>query len=137
MQAARIADIPRTIGAGLAEIGFTFESFTSSASTLRCSCGWGRLVCVMMQFSHVLGWGRSISSFHYVCALADRQTNSVTLFFISFRAEYTRMPLLQAAVELESAKTDEDGQTIHEECYVSKNGGPDPASSDPYTSENR
>ena len=57
MQAARIADIPWTIGAGLAEIGFTFESFTSRASTLRCSCGWGRLVCIMMQFSHAPGRG--------------------------------------------------------------------------------
>ncbi len=55
MQAARIADIPWTIGAGLAEIGFTCESFKSSSSTLRCSCGWGRLVCVMMQFSHSVG----------------------------------------------------------------------------------
>jgi hypothetical protein len=55
VQAARIADIPWTIGAGLAEIGFTLESFTSSSSTLRCSCGWGRLVCVMVQFSHIVG----------------------------------------------------------------------------------
>jgi hypothetical protein len=44
-----------TIGAGLAEIGFIFESFTSSFSTLRCSCGWARLVCVMLQFSHAVG----------------------------------------------------------------------------------
>jgi len=49
---ARIADSPFTIGAGLAEIGCTFESLNSSASILRCSCGWGRLVCVMMRFSH-------------------------------------------------------------------------------------
>jgi len=46
-------DRPNTIGAGFAEIGFTLESFTSSASTLRCSCGWGRLACVMLLFSHV------------------------------------------------------------------------------------
>ena len=87
MQAARIAGFPSTIGAGFAEIGFIFESFTSSSSTLRCSCGGGRLACVMMQFSHVLRWRRSIWSFYYVCALADRQTNSVTLSFIGFRAE--------------------------------------------------
>ncbi len=49
------ADLPNTIGAGLAEIGFICESFTSSSSTLRCSCGWGRLVWVMTQFSHVMG----------------------------------------------------------------------------------
>ena len=86
---ARIAGFsPSTIGAGLAEIGFTFESFTSSSSTLRCSCGGDSLACVMMQFSHVLGWRRSTWSFYYVCALADRQTNSVTLSFIGFRAEY-------------------------------------------------
>ena len=50
---ARIAAFVGTIGASLTEIGFTFDSFTSSASTLRCSCGWGRLVCVMMVLSHV------------------------------------------------------------------------------------
>ena len=55
VQAARIAGIPWTIGAGFAETGFTFESFTSSSSTLRCSCGWGRLVCLMIQFSHAAG----------------------------------------------------------------------------------
>ena len=32
VQPARIADIPWAIGAGLAEIGFTLESFTSSCS---------------------------------------------------------------------------------------------------------
>ncbi len=48
VQAARIADIPWTIGAGFAEIGFTFESLTSSSSTLRCSCGWGWLVYVIV-----------------------------------------------------------------------------------------
>jgi hypothetical protein len=46
-QAFRIADIPWAMGAGLAEIGFALESFTSSASILRCSCGWGRLVHVI------------------------------------------------------------------------------------------
>jgi len=51
---ARIAAFAGTIGASLAEIGFTFESFTSSASTLRCSCGWGRLVCVMTVLSHAV-----------------------------------------------------------------------------------
>jgi len=40
-QAARIAGPPCTMWAGLAEIGFTFESLASSSSTLRCSCGWG------------------------------------------------------------------------------------------------
>src|SRR5271169_3478554 len=58
VRAARIAGFPSTIGAGLAEIGFIFESFTSSSSTLRCSCGWGRLVSVMMQFSHAVGQRR-------------------------------------------------------------------------------
>jgi len=53
--ASRIAASPRTMGAGFAEIGCTFESLRSRASTLRCSCGWGRLVCVMMPFSHMLG----------------------------------------------------------------------------------
>jgi hypothetical protein len=37
VQAARVADTPWTIGAGLEEIGFTLESFTSSCSILRCS----------------------------------------------------------------------------------------------------
>jgi hypothetical protein len=41
------------IGAVLAEIGFTFESFKSSFSILRCSCGWGRLISVMDKLSHV------------------------------------------------------------------------------------
>jgi hypothetical protein len=59
VQPARIAGIPWTIGAGLAEIGFTFESFTSSCSILRCSWGWGRLVCVMARFSHSVGRRRS------------------------------------------------------------------------------
>jgi len=40
-------------------------------------------------------------------------------------------------VELESAKTDEDGQAIHEECYVAKNGRPGPESSEQYVSGNR
>jgi hypothetical protein len=58
VQAARSAGFPSTIGAGFAEIGFIFESFTSSSSILRCSCGWGRLVRVMMQFSHAAGQRR-------------------------------------------------------------------------------
>jgi hypothetical protein len=37
VQAARVADTPWTIGAGLQEIGFTLASFTSSCSILRCS----------------------------------------------------------------------------------------------------
>ncbi len=56
--AARIVGFPITIEAGLGEIGFIFESFTSSSSTLRCSCVWGRLVRVMMQFFHALGLRR-------------------------------------------------------------------------------
>jgi hypothetical protein len=52
--AARIAGFPRTMGAGFAEIGFIFESLTSSSSTFRCSCGWGRLVRVMTPFSHAV-----------------------------------------------------------------------------------
>lgn len=55
VQPARIAGIPWTIGAGLAEIGFTLESFTSSRSILRCSCGWGGLACIITRFSHSLG----------------------------------------------------------------------------------
>jgi hypothetical protein len=55
VQAARIAGFPGTIVVGFAEIGFIFESFMSSSSTLRCSCGWGRLVRFMMQFSHAMG----------------------------------------------------------------------------------
>jgi hypothetical protein len=51
-QPCRIADIPWTMGAGLAEIGFALESFTSSASILRCSCGWGRLIRVIGQLFH-------------------------------------------------------------------------------------
>jgi hypothetical protein len=47
------------MGADFVSIGFIFESFTSSFSTLRCSCGWGRLVCVMAQFSHSVGRRRS------------------------------------------------------------------------------
>ena len=38
-RALRTAGSPRTIGAGSAEIGFVFESFTSNSSILRCSCG--------------------------------------------------------------------------------------------------
>jgi hypothetical protein len=59
VQLDRIAQIPWTIGAGLAEIGFTLESFTITCSILRCSCGWGRMVCVMAQFSHSVGRRRS------------------------------------------------------------------------------
>ena len=55
MQLARIVDIPWAIGAGFAEMGFTLESFTISCAILRCSCGWGRLVCVMTQLSHSVG----------------------------------------------------------------------------------
>jgi len=55
VQAARVADTPWTIGAGLQEIGFTLASFTSSCSILRCSWGWGRLFCVMDLFSHSVG----------------------------------------------------------------------------------
>jgi hypothetical protein len=55
VQPARIAGFPGTIVVGFAEIGFIFESFMSSSSTLRCSCGWGRLVRFMMQFSHAVG----------------------------------------------------------------------------------
>lgn len=58
VQADRIAGFPVTIGAGFAEIGFIFESFTSSFSILRCSCGWGRLVRIITQFSHALGQRR-------------------------------------------------------------------------------
>jgi len=39
VQAARIGGFPSTIGTGFAEIGFIFESFRSSSSSLRCSCG--------------------------------------------------------------------------------------------------
>ena len=38
---------PIPMGAGFAEIGFILESLRSSASTLRCSCRGGRLVCVI------------------------------------------------------------------------------------------
>jgi hypothetical protein len=61
VQAARIANFLSAIGAGLAEIGFIFESFMSSFSTLRCSWGWGRLVCVMMLLSHASGAEKSTS----------------------------------------------------------------------------
>jgi hypothetical protein len=54
-----MADIPWAIGAGLAEIGFTLESFMISCSILRCSCGWGRMVCLIAQFSHSVGRRRS------------------------------------------------------------------------------
>src|SRR5579864_1682387 len=54
-QACRIADIPWTMGAGLAEIGFALESFTSSASILRSSCGWGRIIRVIRQLFHGAG----------------------------------------------------------------------------------
>jgi hypothetical protein len=59
VQAARVADSPSTMGADFVQTGFIFESFTSSFSTLRCSCGWGRLVCVKAQFSHSVGRRRS------------------------------------------------------------------------------
>lgn len=65
---ARTADIPRTIGAGLAEMGFTLESFTSSFSILRYSCGWGRLVCVMARFSHSVRRRRSP---HSACTIDE------------------------------------------------------------------
>jgi len=54
-QAGRVAGIPNAMGAGFAEIGLIVESLTSSSSTLRCSCDWGRLVRIMMQFSHTGG----------------------------------------------------------------------------------
>ena len=57
-----MAAFPNTIGAGLAETGCIFESLRSSISTLRCSCGWGRLFCVMQLLSHVLELTRSPSN---------------------------------------------------------------------------
>lgn len=39
VQAARIADFPGAIGAGLGKIGFIFESLRSSSRIFRCSCG--------------------------------------------------------------------------------------------------
>jgi hypothetical protein len=59
VQAAKIANFPSAIGAGLAEMGFIFESFTSSFSTLRCSWGWGRLVTVMPLLSHMGCWQKA------------------------------------------------------------------------------
>ena len=47
VDAGLIANFLGRIGTGFAEIGFTFESFKSSFSILRCSCGWGRLISVM------------------------------------------------------------------------------------------
>jgi hypothetical protein len=57
-----MAAFPNTIGAGLAETDCIFESLRSSTSTLRCSCGWGRLFCVMQLLSHVLEPTRSPSN---------------------------------------------------------------------------
>ena len=59
VEASRIAVFPNTIGAGFAEIGCIFESLRSSASTLRCSCGWGRLIGVIPLLSHVAAARRS------------------------------------------------------------------------------
>jgi len=57
VKVARMADCSSPIGAGFAEIGFILESLRSSASTLRCSCRGGRLVCVI---THILSrrWGQ-------------------------------------------------------------------------------
>lgn len=35
------------VRAAIAEIGFTFESFRSGCSILRCSRAWGRLFCII------------------------------------------------------------------------------------------
>ncbi len=42
-----------------------------------------------------------------------------------FRCSYCNPPL-----QLEPAKTDEDGQAVHEECYVSKHAMGEPTSSE-------
>ena len=65
VEATRIADFPSRIGAGFAESGFIFESFMRSSSTLRCSCGWGRIVWVMVQLSHLIRTDEKHSSKPY------------------------------------------------------------------------
>jgi hypothetical protein len=40
-------------GYGVVEIGFSVESFKSNASTLRCSCGWGKLIVFMGELCHI------------------------------------------------------------------------------------
>jgi len=42
-----VADFPKEIGAGLAEMGFFFARTVSSCSILRCSCETGRFGRIM------------------------------------------------------------------------------------------
>ena len=52
--AVPVAVCPYAIGAGFAETGCFLASWMSSCSILRCSCGMGRLGCVMSGFFHSL-----------------------------------------------------------------------------------
>ena len=47
-----VADCPKAIGAAFAETGCFFANAMSSRSILRCSCGMGRLGCVIRGFFH-------------------------------------------------------------------------------------
>jgi hypothetical protein len=50
--AVPVADSPKAIGAGFAETGCFFARTRSSWSILRCSCGMGRLGCVIQKLFH-------------------------------------------------------------------------------------
>src|SRR5579872_1310563 len=47
-----VADCPKASGAGFAETGRLFANAMSSCSILRCSCGMGRLGCIMRTVCH-------------------------------------------------------------------------------------
>jgi hypothetical protein len=47
-----VADSPKAIGAGFAETGCFFARTRRSWSILRCSCGLGRLGCVIEKLFH-------------------------------------------------------------------------------------
>src|SRR5579859_6950726 len=50
--AVPVANCPWVIGAGFAEMGCFLASAISSRSILRCSCGMGRLGCIMRTVCH-------------------------------------------------------------------------------------
>jgi hypothetical protein len=86
VQAARIAGFASSIGAGFAEIGFIFESFTSSSSTLRCSEN-----CIMkrtslpqphgyqLEYRRCLHCGGICAKGHAVRTAHTKETNRASL----------------------------------------------------------
>jgi len=72
-----IADLPKAIGAGLAEAGFFLDNVSSSCSTFRCSCVTGWLGAVMQGVSptacefHSLGVKRQSAPIQSALSLAE------------------------------------------------------------------